>query len=235
MSKFTFKTAAISICLLLPAVAQATVSLDPTDLNNKLDAIVELPIKNLKAVEAGGEIYYMSDNGRFVLKGQLYDILYKKPLDTMSQIEDSATRLHFDEMGANPDDYNTLTIGSGEKTVIGFVDPLCPICHKIMNDSKALGDKYTFKFIVVPALGKESNVLSKRVFCAKDRQGAIDAFIGEAMNTVAQKEKCDTKEYDMTLMMAHIIGVEGVPMLVAPDGRISKGRPSDLSNWLKGN
>ncbi|OZT19298.1 disulfide isomerase, partial [Salmonella enterica subsp. enterica serovar Heidelberg] len=38
--------------------------------------------------------------------------------------------------------------------------------------------------------------------------------------------------YDQTLLPAHFIGFEGVPFVVAPDGRVSKGRPSNLKSWL---
>ncbi len=37
-----------------------------------------------------------------------------------------------------------------------------------------------------------------------------------------------------TLVTAQILGIQGVPFIVANDGRISRGRPYDLSAWLEG-
>lgn len=223
--------AALAWSAVLPASA---VELDLSDPDkNKLDAIVELPIKSLKAVEANGEILFMSENGRFVLRGELYDIWYKDTLDTTNEIQDAATRIHFERMGADLDDYNTLSIGSGSKQVVAFVDPQCSVCHKLMKDAESLGRKYTFKFVVVPALGNKSDELARKVYCAEDRQDALDAYMTNNLETLPQKSSCDTKQYDLTLMMAHLLDVQGVPFVVAPDGRYSQGRPTQLKNWLE--
>lgn len=222
---------------ILWSVASSTqaVQLDLSDpKKNKLDSIISLPIKSLKAVESNGEIFFMSENGRFVLRGELYDIWYKDTLDTSAQIQDAATRIHFERMGTNLDDYNTLTIGSGEKQVVAFVDPLCSVCHKLMKDAASLGQDYTFKFVVVPALGDKSHKLARKVYCAKDRQEALDSYMQNTLDTVAQKLSCDTKQYDLTLMMAHLLDVKSIPFVVAPDGRYSQGRPKELKKWLEG-
>lgn len=234
MRKNILKAAAITAMLWSAASSAQSVALDLSDPSkNKLDSIVSLPIKSLKAVEANGEIFFISENGRFVLRGELYDIWYKDTLDTSSQIHDAATRIHFDRMGMDLDDYNSLTIGSGEKQVVAFVDPLCAICHKLMKDAEKLGQDYTFKFVVVPALGEKSNELARKVYCAKDRQASLDAYMKNTLATVPQKPSCDTKQYDLTLMMAHLLDVKGVPFVVAPDGRYSQGRPKNLQQWLE--
>lgn len=235
MRKNFLKAAAVTVMLWSAASSAQSVQLDLSDPSkNKLDSIVSLPIKSLKAVEANGEILFMSENGRFVLRGQLYDIWYKDTLDTSAQIQDAATRIHFERMGADLDDYNTLTIGTGDKQVVAFVDPLCSVCHKLMKDAEKLGREYTFKFVVVPALGEESNKLARKVYCAKDRQGSLNAYMQNTLDTVPQKSSCDTKQYDLTLMMAHLLDVKGVPFIVAPDGRYSQGRPQELHQWLEG-
>jgi thiol:disulfide interchange protein DsbC len=230
---FFYNAATALIALWSAATTVQAVELDLSDPSNKLDSIVTLPIKSLKAVEANGEIMFMSENGRFVLRGQLYDIWYKDSIDTPAEIEDAATRIHFKRMAANLDDYNTLTIGTGKEEVVAFVDPLCSICHKLMKDAQGLGLKYTFKFIVVPALGDESNKLARRVFCAANRKDALHAFMSKTLETLEQKKTCDTKQYDMTLMMAHLLDIQAVPFVVAPDGRPSLGRPSNLKQWLE--
>lgn len=231
----TFVTRLSAMLLLSVAASTNAVQLDLSNPDaNKLEAVVHLPIKSLKAVEANGEIFYMSENGRFVLRGQLYDIWYKDTLDTINQINDSATRIHFNRMGTNFDDFNTISIGTGNKQAVAFVDPLCTICHKLMADAEDLGKEYTFKFVVVPALGDESNKLARHLFCAENSEDAAKAYMNNTLATVAQKENCDTAQYDQTLLMAHLLDVKGVPFVVAPDGRYSQGRPKELKSWLEG-
>jgi thiol:disulfide interchange protein DsbC len=231
MRKLVMKATAIAAMVI--AASAHSVEFDPTDPKNKLDAIVELPIKSLRAVEADGEIMFVSENGRFVLKGQLFDVWYKDTIDTIPQMVDVTTRIRFDRMGANIDEYNTLTIGHGAKQVVVFVDPLCAICHKLMKDAEKLGRDYTFKFVVVPALGDKSNELSRRVFCAENRADALPAFMSNTLETLPQQASCDTGRYDLTLMFAHLLDIQAVPFVVAPDGRFNYGRPAELKKWLE--
>nr|AEZ49674.1 hypothetical protein pMR0211_0062 [Providencia stuartii] len=102
-----------------------------------------------------------------------------------------------------------------------------------MGDAKSLVDDYTFKFIVIPALGAESNRLAKNLYCAKDKTHALDALMNNTLGSLPSKETCDPGQYDQTLLTAHFIGIEGVPFVVAPDGRVSKGRPKNLKSWLE--
>lgn len=224
-------TASLIIFTTLTANA---VELDLSDPSKyQLNSVVTIPIKSLKAVEANGEIYFMSENGRFVLRGELFDVWHRSNLDTSRQINDAVTRIRFDRMNANIDDYNTLTIGTGDKEVVAFVDPLCAICHKLMIDSKQLTKEYTFKFVIVPALGAESDQLARRLFCASEGQDTLTSYLNNDLNSLLQNENCDTAQYDSTLMIAHLLDIQGVPFVVAPDGRYSQGRPRNLSDWLE--
>ncbi|WP_099360019.1 DsbC family protein [Aeromonas dhakensis] len=214
--------------------AHASSKLEITDPRAaKIEDIVKLPINGVRAVQSDGQIMFLSENGRFVISGQIYDLWNKKPLNTMSQMRDVAERLHFKNMGMDVDTLNTISMGQGGKEVIVFVDPRCTVCHKLMDESKSLVDEYTFKFVVIPALGAESNRLAKGLYCAKDKTNALDAFMNNTLASLPSKETCDPAQYDQTLLTAHLIGIKGVPFVVAPDGRVSKGRPKNLKSWLE--
>ncbi|MDF5485055.1 thioredoxin fold domain-containing protein, partial [Vibrio parahaemolyticus] len=148
----------------------------------------------------------------------------------MSQMRDVAERIHFKSMGMDVDTLNTVSMGRGDKEVVVFVDPRCAVCHQLMGDAKSLVDDYTFKFIVIPALGAESNRLAKNLYCAKDKTHALNALMNNTLGSLPSKETCDPGQYDQTLLTAHFIGIEGVPFVVAPDGRVSKGRPKNLKS-----
>lgn len=230
--------ASVAVALVAPATTLATevkktISMDFNDPKNQLDAIVELPIKSLRAVEANGEIVFLSENGRFVLKGQLYDVWYRDTVDTIPQMVDASTRLHFKRLASDIDEQNVLTIGTGPKQVVVYVDPLCAICHKLMQDAQKMAKQYTFKFLVVPALGDKSNELSRRVFCASDKDEALKSFMSNTLETLPQKESCEMAGYDNTLLLAQLLDIQAVPFVVAPDGRFSYGRPAELKKWLE--
>lgn len=234
--------ARIAACLgaaVIAVTAPAALHAGPIELPDmkaiQIDGIVKIPIKAMQAIESKGQILFMSENGRYVFSGQMFDMWGKsKTLSTMGQIKDSAELLNLKAMGADVDSLNTMAIGNGAKEVVAFVDPKCAICHKLMADAKKLGRDYVFKFISVPALGDESNTLSRRLFCAADKNARLDAFMGNTLKTLAQQPKCDTAGYDRTLLLATLIPVDGVPFVVAPDGRTSKGYPANLAKWLAG-
>lgn len=225
----------LSLALTGGLLAEPVSALELLDIEGaKIDSIVEMPISGMSAVESDGQILYVSDNGRFVLTGQMYDLWYKSPIDSMRQVRDVATRIDMERMGFEPGALNTVTMGSGDKEVVMFTDPLCEHCHALAHEAKAFTDEYTFNFIVVPALGDESNHLAKRVACAADERQALDALLNGTLETLPTREDCDFETYDMTLLAAQVMEVDGVPFLISDDGRVSRGRPQDFADWLGG-
>lgn len=202
--------------------------------NFSLDSVINLPINNLKVVEANGELLFMSENGRFVLRGELYDIWHKTRLSTANQVQNAATKIHFDQMGLDWSHYNTLNLGTGDQQVVIFVDPLCRICHKLIKDISDIKDDYTFILVVVPALGDDSDVRARKVFCAKNPNMVFEAFMNQRLMSLSQKPSCDYKYYDETLILAQLLNIKAVPFIVASDGRYSQGRPPQFKSWLEG-
>lgn len=225
---------AAALSVLLPLASQAQEIELPSKMP-KIDGAVTLPIKGVQAIESQGQIHFISDNGRYLFVGQLVDMWSpEKNLSTFSQIKKSAELLNLRAMGADIDNLNTMVIGTGQKEVVAFVDPKCGICHKLMADAKTMGGEYSFKFISVPALGDESNALSRRLFCAEDKKQRLVAFMNNTIKTLPQQKNCNTAGYDKTLLVATLLPVDGVPFVIAPDGRSSKGYPKNLNAWLKG-
>lgn len=200
---------------------------------SQIQDIATIPVSKLKAVESDGQIHYVSENGRYVITGRLVDVLQRKPLDTMKDIKDSVNRLSFDQLGMDIDTLNTVTIGNGPKRVITFIDPLCPVCIKVMQDAEKLKNEYTFKFIVVPALGAESNVLASKVQCVQNPADLVPAIMQGKMASIPMQPDCKPKGYDMTLLLSDLMGVNGVPFVIAPNGEIARGRPVNLRSWLE--
>jgi len=44
--------------------------------------------------------------------------------------------------------------------------------------------------------------------------------------------KCDREPVQRAMVTAKLFGIDGVPFLIAPDGRIFKGAPDSLTDWL---
>lgn len=203
---------------------------------NKIEDVIMLPISRLSAVsDDDGTIMFISDSGRYVISGSLIDLWEGEILTTMSEIRGSVNRLDLRGQGLDLDKLNTVTLGSGEREIIVFVDPVCPTCTKLIEDASELTDEYTFKFVVVPAFGGVSNDLSKQIFCAAEPEKKLDALKNQTIAQLAVKEKCPLDYYDQTLMVAHMLSIDGVPFIISRKDKQFRGRPANLKTWLEQN
>lgn len=198
-----------------------------------IEEIVSLPISGVQAVQSDGKIVYLSENGRFVFTGQIYDLWSKQPLTTMEKIKEVTERIYLKGMGIEVDNLNTLSLGSGKKEVIVFVDPRCGYCHTLMKEAKQYQNDYTFKFVVVPILGAESYKQARSIYCTDDKAAALNALIEKTVHALQVNPKCNTAQYDLSLRIPGYVGIESVPFVVAPDGRVKQGYPKNLKLWLE--
>ena len=194
-----------------------------------------LPINALRAVEdTDGNIIFISGNGRFALKGELYDVWAKKKLTTIAEIKNASERLDMAGLNLNWADLKPFKVGKGAKTVRVFVDPRCPYCRQLMEQLPSFKD-YTFELYVVPILGDQSEKQTRLLSCAKDQRAALAALLThQGSDALDQVENCDLTSIQKRVITAKLIGISAVPYVVATDGRFSLGIPPDLGNWLHG-
>ena len=234
----------VGLCALLvaPLATQAAQADSSPPINfeglqftaDSIEAAVPLPITGMTAINRDGQIHYVSKNGRFVLTGQMYDLWYGEFVDSIEQMKDLGSRIDLKKMGLDPASLNSVSFGTGSKQVVMFTDPLCSYCHALANDLKAFENEYTVHLVVIPALGEKSNELASKVSCALDKDEALAAVLNGTLDTLPLQENCDQTTYQSTLVASQVLDINGVPFLIADDGRVARGRPSDLGQWLKG-
>lgn len=207
-------------------------------LPQKFDEIIELPVQKFSAIESEGQIFYVSNNGRYVITGQLYDMWEGRNLDTISQIKISTETIPLKGLNVKVKDLNTVTLGNGKKDILMFVDPLSDITKELINQSREIinngNDDFSFKFIFIPALGDKSNVAAKKILCSLGIISDEEILNHVVFNTISQltNNKCDVKPYDKTLVISTLLQIKRVPFLIADDGRFTTGIPSNYINWL---
>lgn len=242
MNRFNPSLAGLALsCVLVASVANA----EPTPGRKEItpgqptiDQLVTLPTGDMKVVDNKGELLFMSGNGRWIIKGgTLYDAWNRAALKTVTEVNDSANRIDLGAMKIQVADFRPLSYGSGPKHVTAFIDPKCPWCAKLMaamRQTPALSASYTFDLLPVPMLGTESQRLTRQLGCAKDRRAALEALLHEDYaKPLEQVEKCDLTAIQKTFVFAQLLGVPGVPYLIAPDGRVQRGVPANLVDWLE--
>lgn len=224
MKQILLKLIGIFLVTCYPNLASANVTANAS--------IQSMNIEELEAIEKEGKIVFMSSNGRYLIQGIATDIWSKKKLTTIDDIKYAESHIDINAIGLDVDKLNTITFGNGKSTVIAYVDPRCPFSKRFVEAAKAYTNKYTFKLVVIPALGEVSQKHAKSLFCAQDRSKSLDLFLEGKLDEMPQKKNCDMQKYDLMLMSAKMFRIKTVPWFIASDGRYKSISPESVWQWL---
>ena len=199
----------------------------------QLEGMEPLPVKGLSAIQANGQLMFVSTSGRFILSGQMYDLWTGETIDSLQAAADVSQRVDLEKMMLTPDRLNSISFGEGEADITLFTDPLCDHCNELIEDLKPYREDFTFHLVVVPALGEDSHEMASHLSCATNRETQLDALLSQSLLSLPTDPDCTSERYEMSLVAGQLLSVDGVPFLIHDDGRIHRGRPDDLADWLQ--
>lgn len=221
-------------CALLVAAAASASAADQADSQNNQTA--PMPINGMIAAVKNGKMAFVSDNGRFVFRGSMYDTWSQKEITTLDEAAQASKYIDLKKINFNIDDLVPFTVGTGSRSVVVFTDPLCPSCAQLISDLNKV-EGYSFKIVEVPALGDESAKIVRSLLCAKDTGEAFDIATGKSKPRVIEQRgaDCDTSPIGKRIISAQMFGVKGVPFMIRDDGLIKHGyEKGTIANWLTG-
>ncbi len=184
----------------------------------KIDSVKPSEVKGFYEVMVGTNIFYVSEDGKYLLQGRLVDLAARKDL---TEEKLSGTRKQaIEKIGQE----NMIVFKPKIKkyTVSVFTDIDCGYCRKLHSEiDQYLAQGITIQYLFFPRAGKGSDSYNKAVsvWCAKDRNAALtDAKKG---NTPAAKT-CDNP-VDEHMQLGADFDVKGTPMIVTEKGNIYPG------------
>jgi thiol:disulfide interchange protein DsbC len=173
------------------------------------------PVPGLYEITMGGQIAYVSSDGRYLLSGNVYD------LDT--QVNLTATRrndVRAKALAAVKDD-QMIVFGpaSSKMTVTVFTDIDCGFCrrfHSQIAEINKAGVRVRYMMFPRTGPGTESWRKAESVWCAKDRRDALTrAKKGEELKTRAC---ADAESIKTQWAFGEDMGVEGTPAIFTQTG-----------------
>lgn len=178
------------------------------------DAISPTPMSGLYEIEAGGNIFYTSADGRFLLTGELIDINSRVNLTQIKK--DMQGRMILNEIS---DAGLIIYPAKGEEKhrITVFTDVDCVYCRKLhagMEQMNSAG--ITVRYLAYPRAGIGSPSYDKIVgaWCADDpNQALTDAKI----NSKFTGKKCDNPVAEH-LALGERLGVDGTPAVFMDSG-----------------
>ena len=188
------------------------------------------PMAGIYEVSIGGEIGYVTTDGKYLLHGDLIE------LGTQKNLTEERRGIYRKKLLADIGEKNMIIFRPKKvkHTVTVFTDIDCGYCRKLHQQIKGYEDEgIAVRYLFFPRAGLNSESARKAdaVWCAKDRREALTrAKQGETLAAATCK----------TPVARHFqagvdLGVRGTPAIIADDGRLIAGYmpPAELLKELE--
>lgn len=215
----TFLMTLLTLLIMSPAGATEAIEQRMAEIIPDItpDSIQPSGMSGVHEVRYGTDIFYVSEDARFLLQGSLIDLESRENLT-----ERTKRGVRAEIFAAIPD--SDLTVYAPERetryTLNVFTDPNCPYCRQFHQDlDKYLEAGVKVRYFMYPVLGRQSPEIMRDVWCADSRTDAMDrAKTGRA---VASND-CPTPA-DEHLALGRDMGITGTPASITGDGQIISG------------
>lgn len=219
----------------------ASESEDIAQLMQGIEGMRRLPVQGVQMVQSGARVFFVSTNGRYAFLGTAIDLWHGERLTSLADADRLMGRIDRTRLKLDPADLGALDLGEGTEEVWVFLDPQCPQCAGLLDQLQALSPSartpYRFLLIPVGVLGKASVSTVVRLNCLAERDAtaATKILVTHALADLPPAEgTCGEGALQRALVTAQLLGITQVPFLIAPDGRLHAGAPTDLLAWLTG-
>jgi thiol:disulfide interchange protein DsbC len=194
-----------------------------------IQAVDRTPLPDIWQVIAGGQVVYVSADGRYMFNGEAFD------LEKETALSDARMdQLRRDALAKVPADHMIRFAPAHPKyTVTVFTDVDCPYCrmfHSHISDYNKGGIAVDYLFWPRSGLDTPSYYKAISVWCASDRKRA---FTAAKAGVDPRPARCaNPVKHDFELGLD--LGVDGTPTIIAANGAVLNGyaTPQQLLHWL---
>jgi len=184
----------------------------------KVGTVKPSEISGLFEVTVGGNIVYVSGDGKYLIQGHLVDVAARTDL---TEEKLSGTRKQaLENLGV--DKMIVFKPKVSKYTVSIFTDIDCGYCRKLHSElDQYMAEGITIQYLFFPRAGKGSDSYHKAisVWCADDRKAALTAA---KKGETPPVKTCDNP-VDEHMQLAEEFEVKGTPMMVTEKGNIFPG------------
>lgn len=183
------------------------------------DSVADSALPGLYEVTIGAQILYLSEDGRYVIQGDIVDLA-----SSDNVTENRRNGLRAKAIEAVGEDKMIIFSPKGETkyTITVFTDLDCGYCRKLHQEIASYNDLgIKIRYLMFPRTGLNSESYDKAVsaWCADDRNEALTrAKRGETI----EPRTCDnpvSQHYNL----GQQLGVRGTPSIILADGEMVPG------------
>ncbi|KJH83470.1 thioredoxin fold domain-containing protein [Pseudomonas sp. KSR10] len=220
---FAAATLGLASTVVLAADADKAIreSLQSVQPGMPIEAIAESPMDGVYQVQLkGGRQLYASADGQFVIQGYMFQFKDGQAVNLTEQAQSRSVAKMIDAIPANE-----MVVFSPEKPkthITVFTDTDCGYCQKLHSEVPELNRLgVEVRYMAFPRQGMGShgaNTLAN-VWCAKDRQAAMNKAKAREEVPDASCDDPVAKQYEL----GQLIGVQGTPAIILADGQVIPG------------
>lgn len=193
--------------------ARATAALKSINPDIAPERLRDAPIAGFQQAIVGGQVVYVSNDGRYLLQGSLYDIQAQKNLG-----EEAMAEVRRDLLGTIPArDRIVFAPANPKYTVVVFTDVECGYCRKMHSEIADYNRQgIAVEYVAFPRMGPASEDFRKMeaVWCSADRRKALTDAKSDRKVAAARCTSPVAAQY----ATGQRAGLTGTPMILAPDG-----------------
>ena len=191
-------------------VRAALMALDP---KMPIESIEAAPVKGFQQAIVSGQVLFVSNDGKYLLQGTLYDMERRVSLG-----EEAMQALRADLLRTIPAKDRIVFAPKDPKyTVTVFTDVECGYCRKMHGEIAEYNKQgIAFEYVAYPRMGLASEDFRKMVavWCSADRRKALT----DAKNDRPVAARECTNPVTMQYALGQRMGLTGTPMVLTADG-----------------
>ena len=198
--------------------------------NIQIESVKPTPMQDIYQVILGLDVFYVSGDGRFVLRGDLLNIDGRRNLT-----EEARSSMRVDVLQKlDKKDYIEFAPEKTDYAIYVFTDIDCGYCRKLHRDVPELNKNgIAVRYLAFPRTGVDSLTGQEMsaVWCATDRKKAITSAKNDEEFAKRQCDNPVSKQYQL----GQDLGVRGTPAIYLQDGTVLPGYvpPKELIQQVK--
>ena len=208
-----------------PALAESDLQAIKRTISERLpgatvDHVAPSPIKGIYEVGVdGGDIIYVSADGRYLLSGVMIDLVTQENL-TERVLAGRRVKV----LDGVPENSMIIYEPEGEvkHTLTTFTDIDCPYCRKMHREMALLNRMgIRVRYMLFPRAGvaSKSYVKAVSVWCADDQQGELTKA---KTGAIPELRECQNPVREQ-MALARRLGLQGTPYTITDTGRAING------------
>ncbi|ELA9367468.1 hypothetical protein QUN99_003358 [Vibrio parahaemolyticus] len=183
-----------------------------------------------------GQAVVVTDNPRYVVKGELFDMWLNEELNSQKAVDESnqtipLSRMNVSTVGlldvvVNQEKLNTVTI---------FLDPFESNSSDVVKILRKYATNYRLRFILTT--NKDQHVPELQRFACEIERSSADEILGmiELQEFSNSSQSCIEQKVIKTLGLTGFLRITESPTIIAPNERYVETLPATIMQWLADN